>query len=145
MRPNLFYCFLTAIATLCVSCDSLDQGKVEPPKDTTYTIDLIFDATSAFNVPGAQVYTDISISEYNEYNERVDIKNCSDLKYGDKKIFRANKRSVKLTIFTKFHVIYPTPLVLEYWLAQVYYLEPESNIDITIDNYTNIQTTNPIK
>lgn len=146
MRPNLFHCLLAAIATLCVSCDSLEQEElITPERDTYYSIDLRLNASSLLNL-GTLVYTDISVSEYNENNERIDIKNAYNLVLGDHKFFVADKRATKLTIYMKFHTTYQgQKYEFGYWVAKVYYLEKEENIDITIDGYTNIQSTNPIR
>ena len=84
MRPNLFHCLLTAIALLFASCDPSEMKQEEHPKDTTYTIDFQIDAETLIGLDGATVTNDLRICEYNDKNERINIQDLRNIKYGSK-------------------------------------------------------------
>ena len=106
MRPNLFHCLLTAIAFLFVSCDPSEMKQEETPKHTTYTIDFQIDAENLIGLDGATVTNDLRICEYNDKNERINIQDLRNIKYGSKHNLKANKQAVKVTMCLYISVTY---------------------------------------
>lgn len=146
MRPNLFHCLLAAIAFLFVSCDPSEMKQEETPKDTTYTIDFQIDAETLIGLDGATVTNDLRICEYNDKNERINIQDLRNIKYGSKHNLKANKQAVKVTMCLYISVSYKgNELDENAWVAQVYYLEPESHTTIMIDGYTALGSSDPLK
>ena len=92
MRPNLFHCLLTVIAFLFVSCDPSEMKQEETPKDTIYTIDFQIDAENLIGLDGATATYDLRICEYNDKNERINIQDLRNIKYGSKHNLKKQKR-----------------------------------------------------
>ena len=61
---------------------------------------------------------------------------------GDIKTFEANKRSVKVKLYLKMYSNLSTSTKSR-WIQQVFYLEPEHNIDVVLKDDTMIGPDEP--
>ena len=64
----------------------------ETPKDTIYTIDFQIDAENLIGLDGATATYDLRICEYNDKNERINIQDLRNIKYGSKHNLKKQKR-----------------------------------------------------
>lgn len=145
MKSKVFY-LIVAIATMVFcSCESSDIDSAKKEKETNYTIIYNIDYSDYVKV-GAKLNESITISEYNELNERVGIQNDDNITYGFKKKYTANPRAVKIAISVSLEATYNGKTdELKRWIAQVFYLEKESNITVTVDGNTMVSASCPIK
>ena len=123
-----------AVLTFLSSC----QEKIEEPKPTTYTVKMLLSnvsSTSALKV-------DLTAFEYNEEGEKIASNSMDEVCTGDSKTFTANKRTVKVKLYLKMYSNLSTSTKSR-WIQQVFYLEPESNIDVVLKDDTMIGPDEP--
>lgn len=127
---------LSAIAALTIlsSC----QVKEEEPKPTTYTVKMLLSDVSSTS----SIKVDLTAFEYNEEGEKIASNSMDEVCTGDIKTFEANKRSVKVKLYLKMYSNLSTSTKSR-WIQQVFYLEPEHNIDVVLKDDTMIGPDEP--
>ena len=148
MKSKLIY-FLVAFATLVfTSCDSSGLDTPTKEKETTYTISYAMDTRTLFEEyisQGATFKESIVVYEYNDKNERVNIQDMENIKYGTKKTFTAHSLAEKIAVCIEIEMSYKGETA-DYtrWVAQVIYLEKGANINFTFDGETRVSSYCPV-
>lgn len=153
MKSKLFYLLVVISMLVFASCNplgeanSLDTTKKESP--TTYTVTYNIDSSSLLEKYislGATIKEDLRIEEYNAKNEVVNIKSMENISYGTKKKFTAHSLAEKIAICWMVEATYNGKSNdLTRWVGQVFYLERESNTNITIDGETWMDSSCPVE
>lgn len=121
-----------AALTLC-SCQEIIQ-----PKPTTYTVKMMLSGVSS----SSAAKIDLTAFEYNEAGEKIANNSMDEVVTGDTKTFTANSRSVKVKLYVKMYSN-SSSTTKSRWVQQVFYLEPESNIDVVLKDDTMIGPDEP--
>ena len=125
---------LAAIAALALcSCQEIIQ-----PKPTTYTVKMMLSGVSS----SSSAKIDLTAFEYNEAGEKIATNSMDEVVTGDTKTFTANSRSVKVKLYVKMYSN-SSSTTKSRWVQQVFYLEPESNIDVVLKDDTIIGPNEP--
>ena len=145
MKSKILYSLVAIVTFVLTSCDpsGLDTSKKED--STTYTIAYNIDNRALLQEYislGATITESIVISEYNDKNERVNVQDMENIKYGSKKTFTSHSLAEKIAVYIELEVSYNGK---SGWVAQVYYLEKGSNITITLDGETRVSSACPVK
>lgn len=129
-----------AIITSIVALTFLSscQEKIAEPKPTTYTVKMLLSGVSSTSA----IKVDLTAFEYNEKGEKIASNSMDEVCTGDAKTFEANKRSVKVKLYLKMYSNLTTSTKSR-WIQQVFYLEPESNIDVVLKDDTMIGPDEP--
>lgn len=149
MKSKILYSLVAIVTFVLTSCDpsGLDTSKKED--STTYTIAYNIDNRALLQEYislGATITESIVISEYNDKNERVNIQDMENIKYGSKKTFTSHSLAEKIAVYIELEVSYNGKSEeMSRWVAQVYYLEKGSNITIAIDGETRVSSACPVK
>ncbi len=125
---------IIAALSLILSC----QEQVEEPMPTTYTVKMLLSGVSS----NSAAKIDLTAFEYNEAGEKIASNSMDEVSTGDSKTFEANKRSVKVKLYVKMYSSLSTSTKSR-WIQQVFYLEPESNIDVVLKDDTMIGPDEP--
>ena len=111
--------------------------KEEPiPGPTTYTIRMQMSGVT----PDSKVKLDLNAFEYNQENEKIASNSMKKTNTGDVYTFTANSRSVKVKIYVAMSTTLSTKY---YWIQQVFYLEPEKNVEIVLKDDTMLGPDEP--
>lgn len=148
MRHKLFY-FIVVLATMVFSsCDPSGLNTTPKEKPTTYTIVYNIDTSSLIEDYisfGASIKESVIISEYNDKNERINIQDMENIRYGSKKTFTSHSLAEKIAVCLEIEMSYNGKSEdMTRWVAQVFYLEKESNISVTIDGETRVSSYCPV-
>lgn len=128
------------ICIMTVGCESPIE-EVEPTQYEVY-VDMDLDQFTAL---GIDSHLQVLLLEYNDLNEIVDTNTWSGVKDGQSKIFTANKRSTKIVVKIELTASYGVATdELNLFLAQVFYLNPESKIRINVDGNARTSSYCPI-
>ena len=99
MKTKLISSLVALAALVFTSCDP--SGLDTPTKETTYTISYAMDNRTLFEeyiAQGATFKESILIYEYNDKNERVNIQDMENIKYGTKNTFTAHSLAEKIAM-----------------------------------------------
>lgn len=131
------YASLAFIAILSLfSCEKIVP---EPePEPTTYTVKMQLSTAT----PTASVKVDLTAFEYNEAGEKIATNSMDEVTVGYSKTFTANSRSVKIKLYVKMYSNLSTSTRTR-WVQQVFYLEPEKNIDVILKDDTMLGSDEP--
>ena len=90
---------------------------------------------------------DIRVNEYNDRNELLNIQDAIGVNCFYLKEFRANKLATKVavSVIYNYYLNDKVSYTKDYWLANVFYLDPESMVRISIDDNTYTTNVCPIK
>ena len=134
---KLIYVALAVIASLSLfSCEKIVP---EPePEPTTYTVKMQLSVATST----ASAKVDITVFEYNEAGEKIASNSMNEVTVGDSRTFTANSRSVKVKLHVRMYST-ATSYSKSYWVQQVYYLEPEGNIDVIFKDDTKLGSNEP--
>lgn len=125
---------LGLIALIC--CTLAETIRTKP---ATYTVTM---ALSTVNT-SYTIYHDLTAYEYNEVGEIVANNSINKAANGSSQTFTANSRAVKVKLYMKMYSDVSTVPAQYYWVQQVFYLEPESNIDIRVEDHTKVGKSEP--
>lgn len=103
-------------------------------KDTTYEFRYLVSDIENVDV-------DVILFEYSSNDERVGTNSISDLRHGHTATFTASSMAVKVKVYITMK--YYNSSESNKWIQQVFYLEPESNIIITLSDDTIIGNKEP--
>ena len=106
----------------------------EKVQDTTYT----FSYTA--NDPPKGFTTNITLFEYNEKGEQIVQNHVNNCKKGRSEKFTANTDSRKIKVYL---VVTNGTQSVYNWVQQVYYLEKEKNIDVSVTGESRVGTKEP--
>lgn len=119
--------------------------KPEPAPDPTkyeVCVDMGLDEYAAL---GFKTDLQVAFFEYNDQDEMVYTHTWYNVYDGQNKTFTANKRSTKIVVKIELTASYgSTTKELNLFLAQVFYLEPESTIKIDVNGYARTSEQSPI-
>ena len=113
---------------------SKDDDEKEKVQDTTYT----FSYTA--NDPPKGFTTNITLFEYNEKGEQIVQNHVNNCKKGRSEKFTANTDSRKIKVYL---VVTNGTQSVYNWVQQVYYLEKEKNIDVSVTGESRVGTKEP--
>ncbi len=134
MKKILFLMSAAAAVSLACSCE-----KLERTKPATYTVTM---ALSTVNT-SYTIYHDLTAYEYNEAGEIVANNSINKAANGSSQTFTANSRAVKVKLYMKMYSDVSTVPAQYYWVQQVFYLEPGSNIEIRVEDHTKVGKSEP--
>ena len=134
MKKILF--FMSALVAILSACSC---EKLEKTKPATYTVTMALSTVST----SYTLYHDLTAYEYNEAGEIVANHSISKAVKGSSQTFTANSRAVKVKLYIKMYSDVATAPAQYYWVLQVFYLEPGSNIDIRVEDHTKVGKSEP--
>lgn len=139
--------FYSLCLCVMIGCDSPIQEVPQPKPETQPTkyevnVDMGLDEYIAL---GFDTYLQVAFFEYNDQDEMVDTHTWDGVSDGQSRTFTANKRSTKVTVKFELTASYgEVTQELNLFLAQVFYLEPESTIRIDVDGHSRTSEWSPI-
>ena len=148
MKSKIFYPLIAVLMLSFTSCEQYNREEVEKP--LIYSVGYYLDNNSIFKditELGYYVSVDIRVNEYNDRNELLNIQDAIGVDRLYLKEFRANKLATKVavSVIYNYYLNDKVSYTKDYWLANVFYLDPESMVRISIDDNTYTTNVCPIK
>lgn len=148
MKSKIFYPLIAILMLSFTSCEQYNREEVEKPM--IYSVGYYLDNNSIFKditELGYYVSVDIRVNEYNDRNELLNIQDAIGVNCFYLKEFRANKLATKVavSVIYNYYLNDKVSYTKDYWLANVFYLDPESMVRISIDDNTYTTNVCPIK
>ena len=148
MKSKIFYPLIAVLMLSFTSCEQYNREEVEKP--LIYSVGYYLDNNSIFKditELGYYVSVDIRVNEYNDRNELLNIQDAIGVNCFYLKEFRANKLATKVavSVIYNYYLNDKVSYTKDYWLAHVFYLDPESMVRISIDDNTYTTNVCPIK
>lgn len=148
MKSKVFYPLIAILMLSFTSCEQYNREEVEKP--LIYSVGYYLDNNSIFKditELGYYVSVDIRVNEYNDRNELLNIQDAKGVNCFYLKEFRANKLATKVavSVIYNYYLNDKVSYTKDYWLANVFYLDPESMVRISIDDNTYTTNVCPIK
>ena len=148
MKSKIFYPLIAVLMLSFTSCEQYNREEVEKP--LIYSVGYYLDNNSIFKditKLGYYVSVDIRVNEYNDRNELLNIQDAIGVDRLYLKEFRANKLATKVavSVIYNYYLNDKVSYTKDYWLANVFYLDPESMVRISIDDNTYTTNVCPIK
>lgn len=137
MKRMIIIALAALAGFLFYSCEK--EEPVPEVKPTTYT--LKNELTGA--TEEAKVKLDLIAFEYNEENEKIANNDYDQAVTGGSRTFTANPRSMKVKVHVRMYAPDNSITPVNKWVQQVYYLEPEGNIDIVFGDTTKLGSQEP--
>ena len=148
MKSKIFYPLIAILMLSFTSCEQYNREEVEKP--LIYSVGYYLDNNRIFKditELGYYVSVDIRVNEYNDRNELLNIQDAIGVDRLYLKEFRANKLATKVavSVIYNYYLNDKVSYTKDYWLANVFYLDPESMVRISIDDNTYTTNVCPIK
>ena len=128
--------FIIALAALAGFLFNACEKEGIAPDPTTYTIKMQMSGVT----PESKVKLDLIAFEYNQENEKIASNSMNQTNTSDIHTFTANSKSVKIKIYASMSTTLSTK---HYWIQQVFYLEPEKNVEIVLKDDTMLGPDEP--
>ena len=148
MKSKIFYPLIAILMLSFTSCEQYNREEVEKP--LIYSVGYYLDNNRIFKditELGYYVSVDIRVNEYNDRNELLNIQDAIGVNCFYLKEFRANKLATKVavSVIYNYYLNDKVSYTKDYWLANVFYLDYESMVRISIDDNTYTTNVCPIK
>ncbi|MBO7264929.1 MAG: hypothetical protein J6U91_01705 [Alistipes sp.] len=136
-------CYSLCLSIMMVGCENqMENEPQSKPSKYEVCVDLGIDEYIAL---GFNTELNVAFFEYNEKNEMVYSHTWYDVYDGESRTFTANKRSTKIVIKVELMASYGSTIKeLNFFLAQVFYLEPGSTIGIDVNGHSRTSEWSPI-
>lgn len=146
MKITKHFLLLFLMAISFASCESNEED--EPAYSPMYTIN--WDGSFVKELTSYTPKLDIIALEYNDLNEIVKTQSLQSLNGSTlkgRKTMTASSRATKVVVKLDFSFFKNSEKKgeISYYLAQVYYLDKKTTIQININGESMVQSTNPIR